>query len=171
MGLRKYNSIVYWVTMIWLLSACNSQTRYHQFRSIDKEEWRQTDTLSFDVPLNDTFLNHTLKLQLRHTARFPYKNLSIGMQVFSPDSQFTKTDKFNIHLMNDEGFWVGGGQGGLYQMNMGEMRLPLTISGTWHIHLFHAMDDSILVGIHDVGIEISALPASPASIYSQENKQ
>lgn len=167
MGLRLFKAIVCCMIMNWLLTACNSQIRYHQFRHIDEQGWLQTDTLNFEVPLPDSLHSHLLTLQLRHTAHFPYKNIRIGLQATSPDSLFTKTEYFNVKLMDEQGYWISSGQGGLNHLNMGEMQLAPSISGNWHINIFQAMGDSTLPGIHDLGIEISTFPSS---IYTQKNK-
>ncbi len=167
MNYRLFKAFVYYVLMVWLLVACNSQTRYHQFRHIDEQRWSHADTIRFDVPLTDSLHNHKITLQLRHTARYPYKNLNVGLQAISPDSQYTKTDRFNVKLIDEEGNWISSGQGGFYNLNIGEMQLMPSIVGDWHINIFQEMGDSILSGIHDLGIEVSVLPTS---IYSQENK-
>lgn len=163
-----YKAIICWVILIWLLTACDSQTRYHQFRHIDKKGWQMKDTVTLEVPLSDSLQSHLLKLQIRHTTRYPYKNIIIGLQAFSPDMQFTKTAQFSAILMDDKGNWISSGQGGLYLLDMGEMLLAPSIPGNWHINVFHAMGDTLLPGIHDIGIEVSALSAS---VNTQENKE
>lgn len=167
MSRRIYKVIVGWVIMIWLLTACSSQTRYHQFRHINERGWKLTDTVSLEVPLTDSLHSHLLTLQLRHTTRYPYRNLQMGVQVISPDSQFTKTRQFSAILIDEHGDWLGSGQSGLYNFDIGEMLLAPSSPGNWHIRIFQSMDDISLPGIHDVGIEISALPAG---INAQEYK-
>ena len=166
MGLRFYKAIVYLV-MSWLLTACNNQTCYHQFRHINELGWQLTDTLSFEVPLTDSLHSYLLTLQIRHTAHYPYKNIRIGLQAISPDSLIMKTEYYSVKLMNEEGFWISSGQGGFYHLNLGEMLLAHSISGAWHINIFQAIGDSILPGIHDLGIEVSTLPTG---INTKENK-
>lgn len=145
---------IYGMMMVWLLASCNSQTRYHQFRHIDQAAWRQSDTLSFDIPLTDSLLTHELTLQLRHTSRYRYRDLSIGLVVLSPDSQVAKTMSYNVPLVNQDGYWIGSGQGGLYQMDIGQAVLPRSSAGTWHVYAFHTMSDSILVGVNDIGVKV-----------------
>ena len=165
---RKYKTIICWMVTIWLMTACDSQTRYHQFRHINEEGWRKADTIDFEVPLQDSLQSHTMKLQLRHTSRYPYKDLHIAIRILSHDSQYNQTALFNAMLMREQGYWKGKGQGGLYQTDIGETQLPPSHRGNWHIMVYHAMDDSLLVGIHDIGVEVSALTPG---INSQENKQ
>lgn len=117
--------------------------------------------------MTDSLHNHQLTIQLRHTAHYPYKNLSINLLVLSPDSLYTKKESFSVNLIDEEGNWISRGQGGLYHLNLGETLLPPSIRGDWHISIIQAMGDSILPGIHDLGIEVSVLPTS---IYSQEDK-
>jgi gliding motility-associated lipoprotein GldH len=159
--------IAYGMMVVWLLASCNSQTRYHQFRHINQGKWWQGDTVRFDIPLSDSLQRHELTLQLRHTSEYPYSDLAIGMQYFSPDSQLTRTTQYNIQLTAPKGYWIGSGQGGIYQLNIAQTILPPTSAGTWHVNVFHAMSDSILLGVHDVGIKISALPAG---INTQKDK-
>ncbi len=167
MNYRLFKAFVYYMIMCWLLTACNSQTRYHQFRYINNQRWSLSDTIKLDVPLTDSLHNHQLTIQLRHTAHYPYKNLSINLLILSPDSLYTKKESFSVNLIDEEGNWISRGQGGLYHLNLGETLLPPSIRGDWHISIIQAMGDSILPGIHDLGIEVSVLPTS---IYSQEDK-
>lgn len=167
MSLRNYKATVRWMVISWLLAACNSQTVYHQFRYIDENGWRVTDTISLEVPLQDSLRSHLLTLQLRHTAHFPYKNIVIGLQAWSPDSLFTQAQQFSVRLMDEQNNWSSSGQGGFFQLDMGEMQLKPSPPGNWHFHIFQLMGDSLLPGIHDIGIKVSALPTG---IYTQEDK-
>lgn len=167
MILRNYKATVCWMVISWLLAACNSQTVYHQFRYIDENGWRVTDTISLEVPLQDSLRSHLLTLQLRHTAHFPYKNIVIGLQAWSPDSLFTQAQQFSVRLMDEQNNWSSSGQGGFFQLDMGEMQLKPSPPGNWHFHIFQLMGDSLLPGIHDIGIKVSTLPAG---IYTQEDK-
>lgn len=167
MRLRQHKEFALLMIISWLLIACNSQTLYHQFRPVEEDGWSPTDTIGFEVPLTDSLHQHTLMLQLRHTARYPYKNLKIGLEAISPDSQLIPTTPFSVQLMDEQGYWKGSGQSGFYQIDMGTMLLPSMPPGTWHIKLFQQMGDSLLPGIHDLGIEISNLPTS---IHAKKNK-
>ena len=140
--------------LVWLLASCNSQIRYHQFQHINNEAWQLGDTVIFDIPLTDSIKCHELTLQLRHTSKYPYLDLAIGMVIFSPDSQVTESLNYNKKLVDQEGYWIGNGQGGFYQIDIGETSLPQTKSGTWHFHIFHTMNDSILIGVNDIGVRV-----------------
>ncbi|MCR4764826.1 MAG: gliding motility lipoprotein GldH [Bacteroidaceae bacterium] len=167
MRLRQHQGFALLMVMIWLLSACNSQTRYHQFRPVAEDGWSPTDTIEFEVPLTDSLQQHTLVLQLRYTSRYPYKDLHLGLQAISPDSLVCVSERFHASLMDKQGYWAGSGHSGLYLLTAGHTPLPPAKPGTWHIKLFQLMGDSLLIGIHDVGIEISNLPTS---IHTKENK-
>ena len=151
MTLRR---IVYGLIVLWLLASCNSQTRSHQFRHFDQEAWYQDDTVRFEIPLTDSLTNHELTLQLRHTSQYPYQNLAIGIEILSPDSQVTRTMNINEELTDQEGYWKGSGLGGLYQLNIGQTTLPKAKAGTWLVHIFHTMSDSILIGVNDIGVRV-----------------
>ena len=64
MNYRLFKAFVYYVLMVWLLDACNSQTRYHQFRHIDEQRWSHAETIRFDVPLTDSLHNHKITLYI-----------------------------------------------------------------------------------------------------------
>ena len=76
------------------------------------------------------------------------------MVILSPDSQVTESLNFNKKLVDKEGYWIGNGQGGFYQTDIGQTSLPQTKAGTWHVHIFHTMSDSILTGVNDIGVRV-----------------
>ena len=140
--------------LVWLLASCNSQIRYHQFQHIEHEKWRVGDTLIFDIPLTDSIKSHELTLQLRHTSRYPYTDLAFGIEILSPDSLVTESLNFDAKLVDKNGYWIGIGKGGFFQTDIGQASLPQAKAGTWHVHIFHTMRDSILTGVNDIGIKV-----------------
>ena len=151
--------IGYWLLVIVSLafSSCRNDIVYSQFHSISypdgtitsSENWHMDSVVRFDFPIPDTTFDYTVTIYLRHTERYPYQNIWL----FAGDS--LHRDTINSFLADDRGRWYGNHQHGLIETSVfiGENRHFSRIDSNY-IEIQHAMRDTILHGIMDIGVEI-----------------
>lgn len=144
-----------YIVMLLLACACTTQTRYYQYRPVNDKAWHQSDTISFDVQLDDSIHSHQLEVGMRYTKQYPYQNFKIGVIVLSSDSQFLSTQNIVYQITDEAGNYLGSGQNSLYQLTSNPIILSPFAHGSCIILLNQRMNDSIISGIHDVGIKIS----------------
>ena len=134
--------------------ACNNGIHYYQYQHIEGDAWLQSDTLCFEAAMTDSLHPNQLEVGLRYTDKYPYQNLRIGVRVLMPDSQLLPMQTIDFQTTDNQGYHLGMGKGGLFQLQAKPIILPISKPGTWIIQLSHQMNDSSLVGIHDVGVKI-----------------
>lgn len=147
----KVKVIGYWLVVIvgLALTSCRNDIVYSQFHSIPSENWHMDSIVRFDFPIPDTTVDYTVTIYLRHTERYPYQNIWL----FAGDS--LHRDTINSFLADDRGRWYGNHQHGLIEtpVFIGENRHFSRIDSNY-IEIQHAMRDTILHGILDIGVEI-----------------
>ena len=77
-----------------------------------------------------------------------------------------KKDTFHLYLTDQKGRWTSNTTGRLYQCNFDKGNLNLSSQDST-LYIIHLMSDSILTGIHDMGIRLSL----PSRINTEENKK
>ena len=131
------------------LSSCRKGIVYSQFHPIPSEQWAIDSIAHFDFTITDTTPSYTLLIYVRHTERYPYQNIWL----FVGDS--LHRDTINSYLANDRGQWLGDKQHGFIERPiLYQDHHHYTDTGTYHLAIQHAMRDTLLRGITDIGLEI-----------------
>lgn len=132
-----------------VLTACSVDTVYSRFVPVSSAQWHIDSTIYFDIPVTDTTFTYRTIIYVRHTERYPYQN----MWLFVGDNLHRDTIEF--YLADDRGQWLGDTHNGFIEMPVlidGNRQFADT--GTYHIAIQHAMRDTLLRGITDIGIEM-----------------
>ena len=149
------------VTLLTVLtvsfSSCNNDILYSRFVPISSEKWHMDSVIHFDIPLSDTLTlqrlttnDQRLIIYIRHTERYPYQN----MWLFVGDSLHRDTIEF--YLADDRGQWLGERHHGFIEMPVlyEEHKSFTPACAHYYIEIQHAMRDTLLRGITDIGLEI-----------------
>ncbi len=145
------------ICLLFVLTACESNTLYHSYQPISHIGWSKEDTLLFQIP--DTLVPGTYEFQIgiRHLESYPYRDIWLAFCHNLQDSTFYQTDTLHLYLADLSGAWQGDGIGGLIQYNQQhpEYWVQQDSASNRSIIIYHLMSDSILKSIHDVGIKIN----------------
>ena len=137
-----------------LCFGCNNGTLYYQFKSIDEHGWLKSDTIDFEVPTSDSIHHYQLEVGVRHSTKYIYQQLKLRLSVLTPDSLSLPEQVVTIGVTDENGKRLSVGKGGLFQAQANPVSLPVAKAGIWHFKLVHQMNDSILKGVHDVGVRL-----------------
>ncbi len=137
-----------------LATACNDHTVYHSFQATPSQGWSKSDTLFFDVPLNDSLQPYQLTAEVRNLNDYAYKELYLFVNHNFTDSTIWKTDTVSFVLTDKDGQWTGAGVGNLYQSSVTFGTVQTPHSGTYTIKVSQGMKDEKLIGIRDVGFRL-----------------
>lgn len=152
----RHNAILLYL-MLMLLTSCEHDSVYHQFRHIPDGGWTTKDTLSFDVEVDSTHTAlYQLSIETRNRGDYPYKNLFLQVSNNAKNSAVFVTDTVRYVLADKEGHWLGMGISNLYQMahSYKSIKLPLR-KGHILFKIKPIMTDSALAGISDIGLKLS----------------
>lgn len=139
---------------IGILSACDDHSLYHSYKSIPKTGWGKSDTLFFEIPVNDSLTLLQLSVGTRNNNGYPYQDLYLFISHNLEDSTQWQTDTLKLVLADKEGKWMGTGWGNLYQSGTSMKSALVRHPGTYTLKVSHGMKDETLNGISDVGIKI-----------------
>lgn len=130
-------------------SACNSDIVYSHFSPISSSKWHIDSVAHFDFTVEDATPDYRVLVYVRHTERYPYQN----MWLFVDDGLYRDTLEF--YLADDRGQWLGDRKHGFIEMPvLLEENKHFADTGVYHYSIQHAMRDTLLRGVTDVGLEI-----------------
>ncbi len=139
------------------LAACVNRPIGQFYSHLPYERWRKADTLELPVVVDSITCARAkagtmweLWIDIRHTNAYSYSNLAMGLSSTQLDTTV------NLPLTNERGAWVGHGVGYLYQSShyVGTFHPDTAKADTLRFRLVSFMPDSILEGIHDIGIRL-----------------
>jgi len=137
-----------------LLTACNTNTLYSSYQSVDINGWQMDSVLRFDIPVTDTTSACNVILHVRHTDSYPYQNMWLFISEGTKTNEgVTKTDTIEFYLADDRGQWLGNGHAikdmpVLYRENV---RLTDSI---YTLQIQQGMREVLLSGISEIGVEV-----------------
>ena len=143
--------IGYWLLVIGCLSltACHNNIEYSRFHSIPSGEWAVDSVMEFPFKVVHTEPAYSMIIYVRHTERYPYQN----MWLFVDNGP--RRDTIEFYLADDRGQWLGDHHNGFIEMPvLLEENYHFPDTGNCTVRIQHAMRDSLLRGITDIGLEI-----------------
>lgn len=131
------------------LTSCRSDIVYSQFSPIPSSKWHIDSVAQFDFSIADVNPDYRVLVYVRHTERYPYQN----MWLFVDDG--LQRDTLEFYLADDRGQWLGDKKHGFIEMPvLLEENKHFPDTGAYRMTIQHAMRDTLLRGVTDVGLEI-----------------
>lgn len=99
-----------------MLASCQRKPvmAHSSFVHLPLNGWLRSAPLRFQPEYDDSALTYSLTLAVRHDISYPYRNLSLVVDIIDDDSVVTRKT-VNLILADQYGNWTGGGFGSLYQ--------------------------------------------------------
>ena len=132
-----------------LFPSCRNDIVYSQFSSIPLGEWHIDSVAHFDYTIADEIADYRMIVYVRHKENYPYQN----MWLFLDNGE--RRDTIEFYMADDRGRWLGDQHHGFVEMPvLIEDNYHFADTGTYYLNIQHAMRDTLLRGITDVGLEI-----------------
>lgn len=129
------------------------------FKHIPLTGWLKTQPLSFSPQYDDSTAVYDITLAVRHDSGYPYRNLSMAVDVIAGDSTVTRRH-LEVMLADEYGNWQGGGFGALYQdtatIALGILPAQASKVVIWQV----TSPGDTLLGVADIGIITSPKSSS-----------
>jgi len=150
---NKKNSLIL-LFIIFFFFSCDPYVVYEKNKEISDFQWEITDTLVFEVPIEDTINPHNIYFNVRNTSKYKMQNLYVFIHTHAPNGN-SLTDTFECYLADDKGKWTGRGWGDLYDNQfIYKKNIRFPVSGIYTFKYIHGMRTETLKHISDVGIRI-----------------
>lgn len=124
---------------------------HSDFREIDPDGWRYSDTITFPIPATMT---GEMRVAIRHSIDYPYRNIWLEITRLGPDSGARPVrDTVDLELADPFGLWRGTGIGPTRQAE-GKLRggMPVTLDSGTTVMLRHIMRLDTLPAVSRVGL-------------------
>ncbi|MBN1388783.1 MAG: gliding motility lipoprotein GldH [Bacteroidales bacterium] len=157
--MKKENNISFLIpVMIILTSAClnscNPANIYADSEKIPGYTWNASNTITFEVPVNDTINAYDINLIIRTDKSYPYRNLFLFIKTTSPQEISIK-DTLEYYLADEKGYWYGSGLGDVNDLSVPfKTNILFPDEGIYTFSIQHGMRDQNLDGVTDIGIQI-----------------
>lgn len=139
------NRIIILISSVLLLCACDSRTIYSHYESVPIMGWHQDSVLEYRFDVSDTTSTYQILVNIRHTENYGYQNMWL----------FVEGDTIEFYLADERGRWLGNGKNGYIEMPvLYEENYRFDESGEHVVRVQHAMRDSLLRGVSDVGVMV-----------------
>ncbi len=140
--------------LLVLMAGCKINEIFDKTFTFSSDGWKYDKVVEFKFPVPDTSKPYDLYLQIRNTGTYSYSNIWLFVKTFAPNGSVLN-DTLEIVLADKTGNWLGKGIG-----NMNEMQVPYKQNayfinrGIYSISIQHAMRDTTLEGIMDLGFRL-----------------
>ncbi len=142
----------------FLVVSCKNVVMYRSYHHMPSAGWSKGDTLLFDLSVNDSITNdstpghYNMELLVRNRTDYRYQHLSLFVQHNFPDTTVWKTDTMRFVIADKNGQWQGKGISGLYELSKPLAEADLSRPHHFTLKVVSLMNDSILLGLNDIGV-------------------
>lgn len=149
------------LVVVAILSSCNHEMEFVEYRNLNNGSWSKNDTISFEFSNLDSTVNYNLFLNVRNDEDYQFSNLFVITQLKHPLGKI-EIDTLEYLMAEPTGKWLGSGIGSLKESKLWyKENIKFSDSGVYKVNIIQAMRQNgnvegiqELLGITDVGLEI-----------------
>ena len=137
-----------------VLVSCDGSVFYDQSRRVDEQGWLPTESVDFDVTVDDTNRIFNFLVEVRNSVSYPYANTFLFIHTTFPDGSVA-ADTLEYPLADPSGRWYGKRTGRYVDTRYyfrRNARFPM--QGTYRFSVSNGMRDSANTGLRDIGFRI-----------------
>ena len=145
--------IIYIAAVVFIATACQHKPvmAHADFKHMPSQGWQRTLPLCFMPEYDDSTGRYELLLAVRHDNTYPYRNLSLVVDIIAADSTIHR-QAVDVTMADEYGNWTGGGFGTLYQKQVTLSR-DIAPAAAHSVVVWQAMEGcDTLQGLVDMGI-------------------
>lgn len=140
------------VAFALLLASCDGTVYYSQYADVNEDGWKSTDSVCFDVTVEDTTHLFDLLVEVRNTVDYPYSNLFLFVNSTFPDGSVAR-DTMELPLTDPAGKWLGKHSGRYvdtrYRLRGQPVRFPM--KGNYHFAITNGNRETPVKDLVHVG--------------------
>ncbi|MEP6512482.1 MAG: gliding motility lipoprotein GldH [Parafilimonas sp.] len=138
-----------------LFYSCDTIDVFEQTKSINKQEWESSKTLSFTFFLGDSTAFYNIDIVLRHTDAYHYNNIWLTITTKNPGDSIAQSQRVNLPLAANAKGWLGAGFDDIIEQRVLLNTLPVRLKpGNYTFTIEHIMREDPLKYVVNAGIRI-----------------
>ena len=156
-NIKKLKYFLSFFAIALVLASCDPERVYDKFKDIKDGIWNRTETVKFDVQIDDTVSYHNVFINVRNNGNYRFSNIYFFINTIYPNRKIS-LDTIDCCLADDKGKWLGKGLGDLKNCRF-LLKKGVRFHQKW-IYTFEfeqAMRVDKLEGIESIGIRIEKL--------------
>lgn len=146
-----------YAAVLLLFVSCGSDAMYDKHFTVDENGWNMEDNRRFYVDIDDTLSFYDFYVDIRNSKNYPYSNLFLFINTTFPD-HVVRRDTLECPLADAYGQWYGKESNhyvdGRYLLHS---HVVFPVKGTYCFEVVHAMRDTNVVGIRNIGLHVKKL--------------
>lgn len=140
-----------------ILAACNLNTGFYKYQSVEQSGWSKDSASVFNVQVDDTTSAYNVLLSIRNGGEYPYQNLWLFITRTGPDSMILN-DTVECYLADLKGKWLGSGIGSINEISVLYLQnTSFSKKGEYTYSIKQGMREEKLKGISEIGIKIETV--------------
>lgn len=153
---RKRDNLIFTSALLALLTlSCTHGTIFSDNHKMEEEIWSMYEPADYAFAVTDTASTYDIRFSLRTSTDYPYRNLYLFVITSFP-SGTTVTDTLHVMVADGQGRWLGRGAGDLRDLTIPyKSNVWFPEAGDYSFRVIHGMRDTLLKGVHDLGIKIT----------------
>ena len=140
-----------------LLAACAPNEVYNENHRIDDDGWNMDDKLVFNFEAEDTTQTYLCCLDIRNRHDYPFSNIYFLISTIYPDGSVAVDTNIEFQLTERDGRWFGKDNGRYVDGRYPFCYFHFPQTGSYQFIIQHAMRDSVLQGIKNIGLHIEKI--------------
>jgi gliding motility-associated lipoprotein GldH len=148
-------SSVLFVLMVVLMCSCESAVWYKSSVNVPVKGWHKDSVAVFKSSVSEIEKSCHILLTVENTKDYKYSNIWFFVDAVSPKGHMHR-DTLECNLADDRGQWYGRRKGGHGYKSTHPYKLNIRFpeKGLYTYYVMQGMRDTVLAGIHSVGIEV-----------------
>jgi len=152
--LKMKIKIAGFLLMLFFFTACDNNTVYFQYHSINPALWNKDSLYTFDVDIENSQSAYSIYINVCNAPDYPNQNLWLFISEITPDGVVVK-DTIEFYLADHRGKWLGSGAGSMKEMPvLYKQDFKFENSGTHTFKIGHGMRADELKGITKIGMRV-----------------
>lgn len=149
------------------LIGCDTSVVYEKSIPVNTYGWRMTDSLHYEIDIQDSSQRYDLSVAIRHRDVYDYTNLYVKIITILPNGE-VKSEVVSLPLCDESGKWMGKCAGDIcFSRILILKRTYFPIKGTYRFYIIHEMRQEKLKNILDMSLR---LEKSPPKIYTEDEE-
>ncbi len=139
------------------ITSCQQSNVFDSVQPIPIEGFGYSDSLVYDVKINDTAAHYNLYITLRHKATYPYSNLWLKVGTRLPDNSYTSKD-LSLPLCELSGKWYGTTIADIVSQKISiQPNATLSQGGVYTFSIMQNSRDSLVSDLLEMGIRLERI--------------
>jgi gliding motility-associated lipoprotein GldH len=107
--------IIFFITIGFI--SCGKKPIFEKHEKIDNSTWNKDKVFFFEVPITDTRKNYDVFIAVRHSEVYPFDNLYVGVDIYTPSGDKRSKDYY-LEMRNEDRSYKGDVLGDIWDVKV-----------------------------------------------------